>query len=70
MHLTDLVREEAMTFDDVVVEFIPFRCGGELGARVFGERVQGKTVGDEEKRVEDKGYEVQKEDERPHCVRE
>lgn len=28
MHLSYFVCEEAVAFDDVVVEFVPFRCGG------------------------------------------
>lgn len=46
VHLSYLFCEESVAFDDIVVEFVPFRCGGELGAWKFREGVEGEAVDD------------------------
>lgn len=46
MHLSGFVGEEAVACDDVVVDLVPFCCGGELGTWVCGERVKIEAVDD------------------------
>lgn len=66
MHLPYLACKQPVAFYDVVVELVPFRQGGNLGAREVCERMEEEAVDDQASAVKHKDHEVGKQQQRQH----